>query len=231
MKKICIIPARVGSKRIPNKNIKEFYGKPIIAYSIELAINSNLFDEIMVSTDDIEISNISKKYGASVPFMRSQNNSNDNATTADVLIEVLLKYEEQKINFDLGCCIYPTTPLLNIQKLTEGFQLLKKGNYNSVIAALGYGHPIQRAFSIGPNQEIQMNFSENEFKRTQDFQNFYHDAGQFYWFNKDHLMKSKSLLDGKVGAVIMNELETQDIDTITDWKLTELKYKLKNNEI
>ena len=231
MKKICIIPARGGSKRISRKNIKEFYGKPIIAYSIELAIKSDLFDEIIVSTDDFEISNIAKKYGAKVPFMRSKKNSNDTATTSDVLIEVLSKYDENKINFDICCCLYPTTPLLSIQKLKEGLQLLKNENYNSVITALKYGHPIQRAFSINSDKKINLNLNENEFKRTQDFKEFYHDAGQFYWFKKEYFMKKKSLLTGEVGAILVNELEIQDIDTINDWSLAELKYKLKKNEI
>ena len=230
MKKIAIIPARGGSKRIPRKNIKDFFGKPCIAYSIENAINSNLFHEVMVSTDDKEIAKIAKKYQAKVPKLRSSKNSSDTATTTDVLLEVLSMYEEKGIHFDYGCCIYPTTPLLTTKKLLEGYNLIKNKKMDIVISAVKFSHPIQRAFSINSKKNIQLEFSKNEFKRTQDFLDFYHDAGQFYWFNKKKFIKNKNLFKGNVGAVILDEIETQDIDTINDWELAKLKYnKLKND--
>ena len=231
MKKIAIIPARGGSKRILKKNIKNFLGKPCIAYSIENAINSNLFDEVMVSTDDPEIAHIAKKYNAKVPFIRSSKNSNDFATTIDVLLEVLSYYKSIDSHFDLGCCIYPTTPLLTAKKLLEGFELMVSKELDIVISAVKYSHPIQRAFSLDSHNKIQMNFSENQFKRTQDLSNYFHDAGQFYWFDREKLLQNKVLLSGNVGAIIFEEMETQDIDSLNDWKLAEIKYELNKNEI
>jgi N-acylneuraminate cytidylyltransferase len=228
MKKIAIIPARGGSKRIPRKNIKNFLGKPCIAYSVENAIKTNLFDEIMVSTDDQEIADIAIKYGAKVPFYRSEKNSNDIATTSDVLIEVLNEYEKLNLNFEIACCIYPTTPLLTSDKLNAGFELFKNEDYNVVLSSVKYSHPIQRAFSIEEDGKIQLISPENEFKRTQDLEKYYHDAGQFYWFKKEYLKRKKSLLNGKIGAVIIDESMTQDIDNYSDWSLAEYKYKILN---
>jgi pseudaminic acid cytidylyltransferase len=231
MKTLCIIPARGGSKRIPRKNIKEFLGKPIIAYPIEVALKSKLFDEVMVSTDDKEITEIALNFGAKVPFIRSKKNSNDIATTFDVINEVLSKYEENKINFDACCCIYPTTPLLTIQKLTDGLELLKKNNFDAVFSAAKFNHPIQRSFSIYSNYKIKMKYPKTEKIRTQDLDTFYHDAGQFYWFRNEHLKNQQSLLCGNVGALILEDLLYQDIDNLSDWKSAELKFKILENEI
>ena len=145
MKKIAIITARSGSKRIPKKNIKFFLGKPIIAYSIEKAINSRLFDKVMVSTDDKEIATISKNYGAEVPFFRSKKNSDDFSTTPDVLIEVLENYKKQNEEFQYGCCIYPTAPLISVMELKESFNLLISKNYDCVFPISPFSYPIQRA--------------------------------------------------------------------------------------
>jgi len=219
MNNLAIIPARGGSKRIPRKNIKEFLGKPIIAYSIQVALQSELFEEVMVSTDDDEIADISKKYGATVPFLRSKENSDDYATLADVIKEVIDYYTQKNIKFDYGCCILPTSPLLKTNRLVEGFDLLKKKNFDSVKPIVKFSYPIQRALKF-KNNAVEM--IDPKFKRTrsQDIQPAYHDAGQFYWFKFNVGLNS-----AKKGALIIPEIEAQDIDTIEDWKIAEFKYK------
>ena len=219
MSNLAIIPARGGSKRIPKKNIKEFLGKPIIAYSIQVALQSELFEEVMVSTDDDEIADISKKYGATVPFLRSKENSDDYATLADVIKEVIDYYTQKNLKFDYGCCILPTSPLIKATRLIEGFDLLKKKNFDSVKPIVKFSYPIQRALKF-KNNAVEM--IDPKFKRTrsQDLQPAYHDAGQFYWF------KFKvGLNTTKKGAIIIPEIESQDIDTPDDWKTAEFKYK------
>lgn len=222
MKNIAIIPARGGSKRIPRKNIKEFLGKPIIAYSIEAALNSGLFKEVMVSTDDEEIAEIATKYGAIVPFLRTEENSNDFATTADVLFEVMANYSEE---YDNGCCIYPTAPLVTIEKLKDCYTNLIRQDYDTVFPVVKYSYPIQRSLCDN-NGKIEMVWPHNLEKRSQDLEDRYHDAGQFYWFNIAKFFKSKKLYSDNSGYIIMDELFVQDIDNETDWKLAELKYNL-----
>ena len=225
MSSIAIIPARGGSKRIPRKNIKDFLGKPIIAYSIEAAFESQLFEEVMVSTDDEEIATIAQKYGAKVPFLRSAETANDIATTAAVLEEVLLHYKDQGIKFDYGCCIYPTAPLVNAISLKQAFLLLKEQNHETVMPVLRYGYPIWRSLKL-ENGKASMNWPEHLNSRSQDLPAAFHDAGQFYFFNVDLFMQSKSLFTSNSGAIELSEIEAQDIDNLTDWKLAELKYKL-----
>lgn len=231
MKKIAIITARGGSKRIPKKNIKFFLGKPIIAYSIETAINSGLFDEVMVSTDDSEIANISIKYGAKVPFIRSKKNSDDFSTTPDVLLEVLDSYRKIKKKFDLGCCIYPTAPLISFDNLKISMDKLISGSVDTVFPAVSFSYPIQRALYLDENTKIKM-LNPNHYRtRSQDLKKFYHDAGQFYWFNISRFLEKKKLWTNNTEIIEISELESQDIDNEDDWKIAELKYKLKKNEI
>ena len=219
LKTIAIIPARGGSKRIPRKNIKDFLGKPIIAYSIEAAIQSKLFDEVMVSTDDNEIAEIAKKYGASVPFMRSVENSDDYATLADVLEEVITEYRKKEQLFEYACCILPTSPLLREKKLKEGFDLLITDKFDSVRPIVQFSYPIQRSLKY-ENGKVTFFYPENQLKRSQDLLPTYHDAGQFYWFYSD-----KGLVSENRGAILVADMEVQDIDTIKDWKIAELKYE------
>jgi len=231
LKKITIITARGGSKRIPKKNIKFFLGKPIIAYSIETAINSGLFDEVMVSTDDSEIANISIKYGAKVPFIRSKKNSDDFSTTPDVLLEVLDSYRKIKKKFDLGCCIYPTAPLISFDNLKISMDKLISGSVDTVFPAVSFSYPIQRALYLDENTKIKM-LNPNHYRtRSQDLKKFYHDAGQFYWFNISRFLEKKKLWTNNTEIIEISELESQDIDNEDDWKIAELKYKLKKNEI
>lgn len=227
MKKIAIITARSGSKRIPKKNIKIFLGKPIIAYSIEKAINSKLFDKVMVSTDDKEIADISKNYGAEVPFFRSKKNSDDFSTTPDVLIEVLETYKKLNEEFDFGCCIYPTAPLISKKELKKSFDILISKKYDCVFPILPFSYPIQRALRIENSEKVEMINPLNYRVRSQDLEKMYHDAGQFYWFNVSKFINKKKLWTNNTGFIIVDEINTQDIDDEMDWRLAEIKYKNK----
>ena len=226
MKATAIIPARGGSKRIPRKNIKLFLGKPIIAYSIESALKSGLFAEVMVSTDSEEIADIAKQYGASVPFFRSPQTSDDYATLADVIEEVILKYEQQNLLFDIICCVLPTAPLLTVQRLIEGHDLLEEKKYDSVTPVIKFSYPIQRALQLDENNRLSMIHLENLNKRSQDLVSAYHDSGQFYWGRTDAFMKERTFFMKNGGAIVIPENEGQDIDTMEDWHLAEMKYKL-----
>lgn len=225
MLKLAIIPARDGSKRIPKKNIKPFLGKPIIAYAIESAINSNLFDEVMVSTDDEHIAEVALSYGAKVPFLRSEKNADDFATTIDVITEVISSYKNLNKEFEYACCLYPCTPLLSIDKLKQSFYMLEQRNLDCVFPIIRYGFPIQRAVRLNKNDLVEMIQSEHLITRSQDLETTYHDAGQFYFFKVKNLINKKRLLTDQTGYIELTEIEAQDIDNITDWKLAEVKYK------
>ncbi len=229
MKNICIIPARGGSKRIPRKNIKPFLGKPIIAYSIEAALKSELFDEVMVSTDDKEIAEIAIKYGAKVPFLRSAKNSDDFATTIDVVLEVISTYEKDNETYSNFCCLYPTAPFVSYQKLIEAYGTLEKNNLDSVFPIIQYGFPIQRALRI-KDSLVKMVAPEHIHTRSQDLEPSYHDAGQFYWGDIETIKLKNKLWTDNSGFLIVSELEAQDIDNEVDWKLAEIKYKLANDK-
>jgi pseudaminic acid cytidylyltransferase len=229
MNNLAIIPARGGSKRIPRKNIKDFLGKPIIAYSIEAAVNSGLFNEVMVSTDDAEIAAIAKQYGATVPFIRSVENSNDFAATVDVLKEVELNYQqEQNRIFDHICCIYPTAPLIKQAQLTEGIKLLIQDNLDVVFPIVEFSYPIWRGVEIFEGK-TKMVWPEYINSRSQDLKKVYHDAGQWYWYRPDKI--TYTLFTKNTASVILKEEEVQDIDTLTDWSLAEIKYRYMQNKI
>lgn len=226
MRNLAIIPARGGSKRIPRKNIKYFLGKPIIAYSIEAALKSNLFSEVMVSTDDEEIASIAIKYGAVVPFLRSKKNANDHATTVDVILEVLSQYERKGILFENACCIYPCAPFVSSYNLHKAYTILHSKGFDTVFPVLSYSFPIQRAMRADMEGRIGMINPEYWNIRSQDLEKTYHDAGQFYFFNINKLLSEKKLWTDNTGFFEIDELNAQDIDNETDWKLAELKYKL-----
>jgi pseudaminic acid cytidylyltransferase len=229
MKNIAIITARGGSKRIPNKNIKDFHGKPIIAYSIEAAINSGIFDEVMVSTDSLEIKQIAIKYGAIVPFLRSEKNSDDFSTTAEVINEVLLEYQNRGEKFKYVCCLYPTAPFVTTEKLQTAFKTLQETGCKSVLPIVKFGFPILRSFKLDDENKIQLNWPENVNKRSQDLPNAYHDAGQFYFLEVDNFLCEKKLFTDNSVGLEMDENEVQDIDNLVDWKLAEIKYSLLSN--
>lgn len=224
-KKIAIITARGGSKRIPKKNIKEFCGKPILAYSIQAALESKLFDEVMVSTDSEEIAEVARKYGATVPFMRSEKTSDDYATTADVLMEVLDEYERRGVIFEYMACIYPTAPFVTAQKLIQGMQLLRDENAVMAMPVVAFSYPPQRGYVI-ENQRLNMKWKENFNKRSQDLEKLYHDCGQYYVYRVDKYRERKGQISEGIIPIIVDELEVQDIDNEVDWKLAEIKYQI-----
>ncbi len=225
MSAIAIITARGGSKRIPKKNIKEFCGKPIIAYSIEAAINCHMFDEVMVSTDSPEIAEIARQYGASVPFMRSDETSNDFATTADVLKEVLNEYRKTGKEFDSFCCLYPTAPFVTAEKLADAMRVFESSEGDSLMAVVPFSFPPQRALIIR-NNKVCYQYPENALKRSQDLEPIYHDCGQFYICHTDVFLKKHSLITDNTIPYIMPEEEVQDIDNLSDWLTAEAKYKV-----
>jgi len=224
-KNLCIIPARGGSKRIPRKNIKDFLGKPIIAYSIEAALQSNLFEEVMVSTDDFEIAEIAKCYGAKVPFMRSESNSNDFATTSDVIMEVLGGYKKQGREFENVCCCYATAPLVTQNRITEGFQKLVEEEVSSVFPIVAFDYPIWRSLKRDHRGKLHMNWPDHLNARSQDLPKAYHDAGQWYWVKVEAFHMGQKLFTENSIGVELSSLEVQDIDNETDWKIAELKYE------
>lgn len=229
MANLAIIPARGGSKRIPHKNIKNFYGKPIISYSIQAALDSGKFERVMVSTDDEEIADIAKKYGAEVPFLRSAENATDFATTFAVLEEVLNRYNEAGQKFEYGCCIYPAAPFVTGDALDKAYNVLVDKLFDVVFPAVEYSFPIGRSISVNEDGKAWFNWPENALTRSQDMPKAYHDAGQFYWFNVAALLKSARLVPQNSGVIIINDMDAHDIDSITDWQVAEFKYKFKQN--
>ncbi|WP_022768073.1 pseudaminic acid cytidylyltransferase [Butyrivibrio sp. NC2007] len=227
MKTLAMITARGGSKRIPRKNIKEFNGKPIIAYSIEAALSSGVFDEVMVSTDDEEIAEIAKKYGAKVPFFRSEKTANDFATTVDVIEEVLNTYKERGEEFDIFCCIYPTAPFITAKRLKDAVEELAKSDADSLIPVVRFSYPPQRAMEVHDGKLV-FRQPENLSKRSQDLEPHFHDAGQFYVVRSESFFKNRGIMVGDILPMELSELEVQDIDNEVDWKLAELKYNLLN---
>ncbi len=225
MKALAIITARGGSKRIPRKNIKEFVGKPILAYSIEAALQSGVFDEVMVSTEDEEIAEISKKYGANVPFYRSERTSNDFASTVDVIEEVVDEYEKRGKTFDMIVCIYPTAPFVTAERLKEAVEKLESSDADTLIPVVSFSYPPQRALVIKDDMLV---FNDTRYlnSRSQDLEKHYHDAGQFYVTKTESFKTYREFMVGKVLPMELSELEVQDIDNEVDWKLAELKYKM-----
>ncbi len=223
--KLAIITARGGSKRIPRKNIKEFCGKPILAYSIEAAIASGIFDEVMVSTEDEEIAGIARAYGAKVPFYRSEATSGDFATTNDVIMEVLREYEERGMHFEAACCIYPTAPFVTAQKLKEAMELLEEREADSVMPVVRFSFPPQRSVVVKEGL-LQFKWPEYMMARSQDLEPFYHDVGQFYCVRVDSFCAQNKLVMEKTVPLEISDLEAQDIDTEEDWKIAEIKYRM-----
>jgi len=221
MKALCIIPARGGSKRIPHKNVKPFLGKPMLAYSIETALASGLFEEVMVSTDDPEIAEVARRYGAQVPFMRSAETASDFATTRDVLLEVIRKYQEMGREFDRFCCFYATAPLVKAEDLVAAFERLEHSDFSCVYPVVAFSYPIWRCLDLEADGTMTRHWPEYENSRSQDLPKAYHDTGTFYWY------KTREWLEGrmKVGGIEVDETTVQDIDTETDWRLAEIKYE------
>ena len=222
-KKLAIITARGGSKRIPRKNIKEFCGKPILCYSIEAAFTSQAFDEVMVSTDDAEIAEIAQSAGASIPFFRSAEMSGDYASTDDVIMEVLKEYEKRGLFFEAFCCIYPTAPFLTGKRLKDAMDLLETAD--SVMPVVPFSYPPQRGLIVNEQGFVERQFPEYATARSQDLQKIYHDCGQFYACRTAPFMKAGTTDVEKLVPLVLSEMEVQDIDTPEDWEIAEIKFR------
>lgn len=228
MSNVAIITARGGSKRIPRKNIRPFLGKPIIGYGIEVALQSGLFEEVMVSTDDAEIADVARGFGASVPFVRSAANANDFATTTDVLLEVLSQYDRAGRTFECGCCIYPTAPFITSALLQRAFETLTTQAFDTVYPVQPFGFPVQRAVGLNNDGKVHWLQPSYQASRSQDLEKAYHDAGQFYFFNTASLQSTKQLINANTGALVISEMQAHDIDNEDDWQIAEFKWQLSN---
>ena len=210
MTKFCLIPARSGSKRIKNKNIKLFHGKPIISYAISNAKKSGLFDKIFVSTDSSKIAKIAKKYGAEIPFIRPKNISNDKTVDDSVRNHFIEYCKKKKLHIDYLCYLYPCTPLLKIKTLKNTFRLISQKRYKQLNTICKYSSYIQKVLKKNYKNEIEYKYKKNKYLRTQDLEEYYYDAGQLYWFNYKKNLKKKT-----IGYEISN-WEGIDINTRED---------------
>jgi len=222
---VAIITARGGSKRIPRKNLKIFAGRPIIQYSIDAALTSGCFDEVMVSTDDTEIAQLAKSLGAKVPFLRSERTANDFATTAEVIEEVLKEYRKRETAFAYCCCIYPTAPFISAERLSMGLTLLSETKADSVIPVSRYNPPSQWALAVREGKLAALH-PETLLIRSQDLEPTYYDCGQFYWLQVASFLEKKKLFTEHTVPIEIPETEVQDIDTEADWQIAEMKFKL-----
>jgi len=227
MSAIAIIPARGGSKRILRKNVKLLAGKPAIAYPIELAKNSGMFERVIVSTDDTEIAEISRKYGAQVPFFRSAELSGDFTITAEVVADVAMRLRNQGESFKYICCIYPVTPLLTVHRLEQARGAIESGKWDYVFPAIEFPAPIERGFKKAKSGLIEFSHPEFENIRTQDIEKTFHDAGQFYFGKFEAWLEKRSVLNGNSTYIELSKHETLDIDDLEDWKLIEKLVKAK----
>lgn len=230
MKKIAVIPARGGSKRIPKKNIKYFHGVPMVARAIEIARKSKLFDDIVVSTDDEGIAKVSLEYGASIPFIRPSYLADDYAGTAPVIAHAVSEAIKRDAMIEYVCCIYPCVPLLMPQDLIRAFDILLKSNSEFVFPVVEYSHPVQRGFTLGACGEINFAYPEHEMSRTQDLEPMYHDAGQFYWGRAASWLSGKKMHSDGTGMLIPS-WQVVDIDNEQDWRRAELLYSALKLEL
>lgn len=223
--RLAVIPARGGSKQIPRKNIKLFHGKPIIAYSIEAALNSGCFDKVIVSTDDQDIADTAKQFGAEVPFMRPDKLSDDFATTLDVIKHACDFYIEQNIAIEQVCCIYDTAPFIRSSDLQAGYALIKQPDVDYAFSVTTYAFPIQRALTLSNANTTNMLQPEHLNTRSQDLVETYHDAGQFYWGQASTFIEQKPIFLSNSKAVPLDRIRVQDIDTPGDWEIAESMYR------
>ena len=223
---ICVIPARAGSRRIPRKNIKEFNGKPIIAYSIEAALKSNCFSQVIVSTDDDEISDVAKKYGAYVPFVRPDELSNDYVGTIPVIKHTIEWMEDNNNYIENVCCLYATAPFIQSKIISKAYQQLKNSSADYCFSVTSFAFPIQRAIRIVQDNKVDMFYPEHFNTRSQDLEEAYHDAGQFYW-GKAQAFKAELPLFSEVATpYVLPRYLVQDIDTMEDWIRAEVMYRV-----
>jgi pseudaminic acid cytidylyltransferase len=221
---ICIIPARGGSKRIPKKNIRPFFGKPILAYSIEAAIKADCFDRIIVSTDDNQIKEVAIAYGADVPFIRPESISNDYASTMDVIQHCIDWCERQNIKANKVCCLYATAPFVTVSDILRGLAIIDQDGVEYAFTATSYPFPIQRSFYLDEDERINMFYPLNMDKRSQDLVEAYHDAGQFYWGKVNAFKEALPFFAAHSKPILLPRQSVQDIDTLEDWDMAEALY-------
>ncbi|EHH0749891.1 TPA: pseudaminic acid cytidylyltransferase [Vibrio vulnificus] len=230
--KIAIIPARGGSKRIPRKNIKDFNGKPIIAYSIEAALSSGCFDKVIVSTDDQEIATVAKNYGAEVPFIRPQEVSDDYATTAQVLLHAIDWYEEKGVNVELICCIYATAPFITPKDLVDSHEFIaRNGDADYCFAVTEFPFPIQRGIKLDGKGRVAMFQPEHFNTRSQDLEPAYYEAGQFCWGRPQAYRKSLPVYSERGVGYPIPRTRVVDLDTPEDWEFALLLSKALNVQL
>ncbi|OOF45498.1 pseudaminic acid cytidylyltransferase [Rodentibacter trehalosifermentans] len=223
--RLAVIPARGGSKRIPHKNIKSFCGKPIIAYSIETAIQSNLFDKVIVTTDDAAIAEVAKQFGAGIPFLRPKELSDDFTGTVPVIAHAIKSMQELGFEATEVCCLYATAPFVMVEDLKKGLDLLSKHQADYAFSCTSFPFPIQRAVKLSQENAVSMFSPEFEQTRSQDLEEAYHDAGQFYWGTAEAFCQSKPVFSGNSRAVVLPRYRVQDIDTLEDWDRAEWLFK------
>lgn len=224
--RLCVIPARGGSKRIPRKNIKEFFGQPIISYSIKVAIASKCFDRVIVSTDDAEIAEVAKSFGADVPFMRSKQLSNDYVGTGSVTKHAIEWLESQGQSVSDVCCLYATAPFVQADAINKAYQQMTLEKADYCFTVTNFVFPIQRAIKITENNRLDMFYPSNYAHRSQDLEDAWHDAGQFYWGKAEAFKQQKIIFSKYSTPYILPSYLVQDIDTLEDWKRAELMYQV-----
>jgi pseudaminic acid cytidylyltransferase len=227
---VAVIPARGGSKRIPRKNIRKFNGKPIVAYSIEKALLSYLFDKVIVSSDDDEINSIAKQFGAEVLFERPAELSDDYTGTTEVIAHAIKWMKNQSWTLNAVCCIYPTAPLLDVEYLKTSYRIFNKGNWDYVFSAVKYVYPVERSFKVLNTGSLKMLLPENLNSRSQDLTPTVHDAGQFYWGTPEAWVENRPVISERSTIIILPVYRVADIDTEEDWKRAELLYKILEKE-
>lgn len=224
--KVAIIPARGGSKRIPKKNIREFNKKPIIGWSIQAAFEADCFDRVIVSTDSEEIANTAKLFGAEVPFLRGKSLSDDHTPTSPVISDAISRLEDE---IEFACCIYPTAPFIKSADINKALQIIIKNKVDFVFTATKYSYPIQRALRLDKDGIVKMLNSDQENVRSQDLEDSFHDAGQFYWGKSDAWLEGRPILNNSCILEVLEE-HSQDIDTEDDWRKAEIKFRLLQKE-
>tara|TARA_R110002020_G_scaffold20990_12_gene71001 strand:- start:3512 stop:4216 length:705 start_codon:yes stop_codon:yes gene_type:complete len=230
MRRVAIIPARGGSKRIPHKNVKPFCGKPMIAWSIEVAKASGCFDKIIVSTDDHEIADIAEQWGAEVPFLRPHGLADDYTGTLPVIRHAIQWLSDHELTVDYACCVYATAPFLTSEDLMRGCELIQQSGVSFVFSVTSYAFPIQRAIRITENGRVAMFNPEHFQTRSQDLEDAWHDAGQFYWGKAEAWLEEKSIFSADSVPLQLPRHRVQDIDTSEDWARAEWLFKAMQAE-